>query len=418
MRVKFLSALLVASLFLACKDHPKHQEVGPHDHDQMAVQPIENPSKGNSKLPRLFSNGTNLFLSWVTQVDTTALLNYSYLQDGQWTPVTEITRGTDWFNNWADFPVIAEANGNILATHLQKSDTATYSYDIKLNLYNGKTGKWKKDFILHTDGTKSEHGFVSVRPYVADSFFVSWLDGRETDGKGHGVGAMTLRGALVFEDGTVDYDTLLDKRVCDCCPTSAAIGENDALLVAYRDRSEDEIRDISVVRWDKNDGWQQPITLGNDNWKIAGCPVNGPAMDSSGSSVAVSWFSAASGEGDIFVAFSKDSGKTFGNSFRIDGADATGRVDLVMLNDKEAAVIWMQPQEEEEVILLMKINDHGYTELPITIAKTASSRSSGFPQLELAGDNLYVAWTVDHEDGTQSIETAAVPVHALNSMSH
>ena len=163
------------------------------------VQTFKNPVEGNSSLPRLFSNDDKLFLSWVEKKDTLTTLNLSVFENGSWKASEEIISGSDWFVNWADFPSIAEVNGNILTSFLQKSASGTYTYDVKLNLYNAKTNTWKKNFILHKDGTQSEHGFVSIRPYAADSFLIVWLDGRETVGKGHGGGQMTLRAAIVLK---------------------------------------------------------------------------------------------------------------------------------------------------------------------------------------------------------------------------
>lgn len=404
--------LLMLVVFAACKNEA-NKEVTPAEENTTIVQLLENPAEGNSKLPRLFSNGTELYFSWVTHEDSTDILNYSLLNNSNWQPVTEIVRGNDWFTNWADFPVIAENNGHILTSYLQKSASGTYTYDVMLNLYNAETKSWKKGFILHDDGTQSEHGFVSIRPYVGDSFFITWLDGRETVGKGHGGGQMTLRGAIVFKDGTIDYDTLIDERVCDCCPTSAAIGTNDELIVAYRDRSSNEIRDISIARWEKEAGWIKPFSLGNDQWKIAGCPVNGPAIDAHESFITAAWFTAAKGEGDILVSFSEDNGETFSRSYRVDAGNATGRVDVSAYSNEEAAVIWMQPKGDKEVINLMKINKHGYTGHPIEISETSAERASGFPQMELVGDMLYLAWTHMAPDDITRIKMAKVPLSEL-----
>jgi hypothetical protein len=205
---------------------------------------------------------------------------------------------------------------------------------------------------------------------------------------------MTLRAALVFEDGTIDYDTLLDERVCDCCQTTAAIGPDDEILVAYRDRSEDEIRDISLVRWDKKSNWSEPKSIGNDQWKIAGCPVNGPSMDAIENSVGLAWFTGVDDEGKVNVSFSDDAGVSFGNVTRIDAGAATGRVDITWINESEAAVIWMEPKGEEELIQLVVVSKTGAVGLPITIATTSAERSSGFPQLERVGQTLYVAYTL------------------------
>jgi len=113
------------------------------------------------------------------------------------------------------------------------------------------------------------------------------------------------------------------------------------------------------------------------------------------------------------VAFSEDNGAHFGHAFRIDVGNATGRVDIVMINEEDAAVLWMEPNGEQDVIQLMKINKHGYTKPPIVVSSTAASRASGFPQLELVGDQLYCAWTLVHEQNKQ-IKTATIAVSDLD----
>ena len=120
---------------------------------------------------------------------------------------------------------------------------------------------------------------------------------------------MTLRAAIVFEDGTIDYDTLIDERVCDCCQTSGTMTSSGP-VITYRDRSDEEIRDMSVVR-KVNGSWSAPAAINNDEWEITGCPVNGPRMTSFSNGLAVAWFTAAGGKAQVKVAFSDDSGASF-----------------------------------------------------------------------------------------------------------
>ncbi|MCH9661241.1 MAG: hypothetical protein K0U54_10065 [Bacteroidetes bacterium] len=410
-----ISILIACFAFLvSCKQIEDKKEVVP---GITIVHAIENPSGSDSQLPRLFSTGEDLYFSWVEKIDSTHVLKYAgYTPDGdlqEWWNETEIISGKDWFVNWADFPAIAvNKRGDVLTNFLEKSANGTYTYDVKLNLYNVESHLTKKNFILHDDGTQSEHGFVSMRPYAANSFMVTWLDGRDTVGKEHGGGQMTLRGALVFEDGTIDYDTLLDERVCDCCQTATAIGANDRIIVAYRDRSEDEVRDISVVYWTMEDGWSTPKTVGNDQWQIAVCPVNGPSMDAFGDNIALAWFTAADEEGAVNVSFSRDGAESFDQVLRIDSGNATGRVDITMLSPTEAAVLWMEPKGDEEVVQLVKVMADGTKGSPIEISKTSSERASGFPQLERVGDRLFVAWTIVGEN-TSHIEMAFVSLDQL-----
>ena len=81
---------------------------------------------------------------------------------------------------------------------------------------------------------------------------------------------MTLRAATLDHVGTLYGETLLDERICDCCQTSAARTAN-GIVVAYRDRSDEEIRDIAVVRW-QNGIWSVLQTVHEDRWHILGWP--------------------------------------------------------------------------------------------------------------------------------------------------
>ena len=128
--------------------------------------------------------------------------------------------------------------------------------------------------------------------------------GHDMEGEHEAGGAMTLRSAIVNGKGIISQRTELDNRVCDCCQTSATMTTNGPVVV-YRDRSEEEVRDISIVR-NVNAKWTQPQTVGLDNWKIAACPVNGPSVDAIDNTVAVAWFTVTKGIGDVRVVFSQD----------------------------------------------------------------------------------------------------------------
>ena len=97
--------------------------------------------------------------------------------------------------------------------------------------------------IPHTDGINAEHGFVSLLPTPEGKTFAVWLDGRHT--KKEEINAMTLRSAEIDKDGKLSNEVELDGRVCDCCQTGATWTKKGPIVV-YRDRSEDEIRDIAI----------------------------------------------------------------------------------------------------------------------------------------------------------------------------
>ncbi|WP_347374842.1 hypothetical protein [Aequorivita sp. Q41] len=400
--------------FVSCKNE-KEITLSETKQTNETVTPLANPTFGNTALPRLFAASDHLFMSWVEKRDTLSVLYYSSLKNGKWAKPFEVNSGEDWFINWADFPVIAENNGAILISYLQKSANGKYTYDIKLNLFSAETQTWKKNIILHNDGTASEHGFVAVVPNGKSSFYAIWLDGRNTTGghdshKSHDAGAMTLRGRLVHADGTMQPDVALDARVCDCCQT-AMTTINDAPVLVYRDRSADEIRDISLIGL-FDDSFSASKTVHADNWKLPGCPVNGPAIASYENNIAVAWFTAANDNPRVQLAFSTDKGKTFGAPIQINSSETLGRVAVAMVSKTTAIISWMETIGEETLIQAMRVSLDGTKGFPVTISKTSFERSSGFPQLAVVENKIYAAWTMVEGDKS-TIKTASFSVEAL-----
>ena len=369
-----------------------------------------------SSLPVLSSDGSNLIFSWLTMVDdSTAELSYAYLEDGKkWSSQLPITRGKDWFVNWADFPAIVHNKGNLLSHILQKSGGGKFSYDVKLNVLPKGESQWKTGLPLHVDSTFTEHGFVSSVAYSDSSFFVSWLDGRNTgnggsEHSGHS-GAMSIRAAEVGLDGRVIWDELLDAKTCDCCQTTSAVTDLGP-VVLYRNRSDREIRDIAITRL-VNGEWTEPKIIHPDGWVIAGCPVNGPKVAALGNTLLVGWFTAPNEVPQIKFAFSSDSGGVFGTPLTLEGKGIIGRVDVALLDSQTGIVSWMEMLEEGTYLLAARISLDGKFNSPVKISKIDPGRKSGFPQMELHGDRIYFAWT-ELSSETSSVRTAFLPVEAF-----
>lgn len=358
-------------------------------------------SSKNGGEPNLFvSENDEVYLSWVEYLNGSIdIFLFSKLENNQWAKPNEIARGSNWFVNWADFPsmVAYQNNNQHLAAHwLQKSAEGTYDYDVRIaqSQDGGKT--WGKSFIIHRDSIAAEHGFTTMMPLSNNRIFATWLDGRNTknspseDGHGHH-GAMTLRAAEFDIDGQIFEEAELDNRICDCCQTDVAMTA-DGMVVVYRDRSEHEIRDISIVR--KVDGeWTTPHTIHADNWEIAGCPVNGPAVDALESTVAVAWFTAAHSQPSVKVAFSKDDGQTFETPLKIDNGNPLGRVDVILISEKEALITWVENKEDIAEIRTQRISPKGRIGDSFLLTQTSPSRSSGFPIMAKVNNRIYLSWT-------------------------
>ncbi len=408
--INFFKILIILLVLTSCKE--KKNTISVEN-----IISIESPTEPGSKQPYLFANGDELVMSWTQKVnDSMFTLNYSELTKNKWSKPAEIVSGDNWFVNWADFPAIAKKNDNLAVHFLQKSAESTYAYNIHLMVSNTNGDTWSNDFALHTDSTNTEHGFVTLLPFKEDSFFVTWLDGRNTGGGGHdddhsSNGAMTIRAARVMPTGHIVDDTLVDGKTCDCCQTSAAITPKGPIIV-YRDRSDKEVRDIYISRL-LDGSWTIPKPIHNDNWVINGCPVNGPKAASYENTLAVAWFTAANTTPKVNISFSNDSGSNFDTPIQIDNGKPIGRVDVALLDKDNALISWIESTKDAAEIKVIKVNSNGTKQQPVVITTLSAARSSGFPQLEIVNDMVYIAWN-NIVDNQSNIEIINVKINVFN----
>ena len=253
---------------------------GQRTHSEVLVGEIDSPAGLRSSVPNLVrGDDGKVYLSWI-EVDAAAnpTLRFSVWQGAGWSRARTIAAGEDWFVNWADFPSMAAlADGTLAAHWLVKSGPDTYAYDVNIVLSRDGGESWSDPIVPHRDGVQTEHGFVSMVPLTAQRLGVFWLDGREMVGEGHaGGGDMALRFTTLDADGTLGPEQVVDSRVCECCQTDAVRTAAGDVIAVYRDRSPLEVRDIGIARL-SDGGIGDSEILHADNWRIKGCPVNGPA---------------------------------------------------------------------------------------------------------------------------------------------
>lgn len=360
---------------------------------------VDSPAGPSSELPYLSTGQEGeILLSWVehTGPGDSVSLRYAAWEDGEWGEAREIAAGDDWFVNWADYPSVVGSGGNAAAAHwLHKVPGNTYSYNVNISMKSG--GGWTPPVTPHDDGTATEHGFVSMIPGGDGSVLALWLDGRRTAGRADDQyfdleKAMTLRSALIGPDGAVSAGQRVDSAVCDCCQTDLAAIPGGA-IAAYRDRAPGEIRDIAVSRY-LNGTWSKGRVVHADGWKIGGCPVNGPALASSDSTVVLAWYTGADDQKRVRAAVSRDAGRTFGPPVELNMGTPLGRVDAAITSNGKIFVSWMERQEEgEEATFTVREISGGDPSPPLTVAGMDPSRSSGFPQMTASGTRLLFAWT-------------------------
>jgi hypothetical protein len=375
-----------------------------------AIERLSSPAGPNSAQPQLSSSARGLLLSWIERDGEKATLRFAERTGDAWTAPRDVASGTDWFVNWADVPsVVGLASGELVAHWLQKSGADTYAYDVRLS-YSKDDGKtWSASFTPHSDGTKTEHGFASLFQMPGAGLGLAWLDGRAMkpggshDAHGADAGAMSVRFATFGRDWKRTSEMPVDLRVCECCPTTAAI-TSEGPIVAYRNRTEDEVRDIFISRLEKGK-WTEPTAVHADAWKIAACPVNGPMLSARGRDVAVGWFTAQGDQPRAFVAFSKDVGRTFGAPIRLDDVGSLGRVDVELMPDGSAVASWIEFANQRAQFRFRRVDPSGTKSPAVTVSGLAGGRASGYPRIGVSGDQMIFAWT-ESDSGRAQVQTA------------
>ena len=362
-----------------------------------AIETLATPAAANSAQPQLSVSGRDVLLSWIERDGARATLKFAERTRSGWTPPRTVASGEDWFVNWADVPSVVRLSDGSLAAHwLQKSGSDTYAYDVRLAYSSDDGQTWSSSFTPHHDGTQAEHGFASLFEIPGRGLGLVWLDGRSKD-------AMSIRFGAFDRKWTQTADMPIDVRVCDCCPTAAAM-TSDGPIVAFRDRSDDEIRDISVSRLEAGT-WTAPRAVNADGWKIPACPVNGPMLSARGRNVVLAWFTAAGDQGRAFAAFSRDAGRTFGSPIRLDDGGSLGRVDVELLDDGSAAASWIEFADQRAQFRIRRIDPAGGRGAFTTVSGLEGTRASGYPRLARYGDELVFAWT-ESRDGELRVQTA------------
>jgi hypothetical protein len=390
---------------------------------EFAIQRFALPSGGDVGQPSVAVDSREGFVvTWQERHADRAALWYAVIDhEGREVRRAQIAAGANWFVNWADFPsVVVLDNGDWMTHWLEKSAGSTYAYDVKLVRSRDRGRTWSAPMTPHRDGTRTQHGFVSLVPIRNDEVLVVWLDGRrgaastsESNDHAHheDEGPMTLRSAVINRAGERREERELDASTCSCCQTDA-VRVGDRVVVVYRDRTASEIRDIAHMTRDQSGAWSPPAVVHADGWRIEGCPVNGPALAANRTRLLVVWPTGASGSMDIRYAIGPTGGR-FSAPFSLSpGEQSLGRLDAAPWRSGYL-VSWIGKAGGDAGLMLAAIDAGGALRQRVSVANVPMARISGNPRLATFGDRALLAWVQPDASGKNRQLTAALIVPAV-----
>lgn len=256
---------------------------------------------------------------------------------------------------------------------------------------------------LQASGAVGDRGWHALALDQTGAAHVMWLDhrglaaARDTSHGHHEAAAidgvaMARASGLYYarEDrGQSTTERELVKGVCYCCKVALATGPDKTLYAAWRHVYPGNIRDIAFLA--SSDLGRTFDTAGRvsvDEWQLAGCPDDGPAMAVDGEgTVHVVWPTVMSGptpEGAVFYASSRD-GRTFSPRVRVPtlGSPRPMHPQIVVAGNGRVTVAWDEVLDGQRhaAVRTISFDEAGQPLFGATTRLDPTSTPSSYPVL-------------------------------------
>ncbi len=427
-RLKFVivCSVLIASVLSSCRKAPP----------DLVVHFESSPMAAESLVPQLTPlSGERTLLSWQRPLPGGGYAFQMAVKNGaHWSEVRTIAGGPELSMFTADLPAVATLAGTKLLAYWEVKDEREgdhYATTIKTAISSDEGRSWVPTPTPYGEALAGQHSFLSWFG-TKKGIGLLWLDAsarsqmrhalmQKQDGKKDSdLGSVGLRYAALNVEGKVEQEQFVNPITCECCPTGAAITERGPVVV-YRGRQEapgtlpsevrgyrPTVRDIYIAR--QEDGvWRTPRLVHEDHWVINACPDNGPSVAASANHVVVAWWTRSKNQPKVLVAFSSDSGDSFGPPFRIDSENGEGQVTIALLSDGRSAVVgWL----ENGGTWARYVRVSGAMSRPVLLG--ASPHHSRLPRWLLNHDgSVTAAWT-SKKNGSPYVAMSRIELHHMD----
>lgn len=395
------TTLATALLLPGCQRSPPPVAPTAATHADHAPRPWQLPTSPAAAQPALVATTDGrVLLSWIDSTPGRRnALQFAAWDGGTWQSAPRtIVVGDSLLVDASNPPqLMATADGALWVQWIQKNGDAANALQLSRSLDGGFD--WSAPLQVSTAARGTELGSAVLWPQSRTEAGMAWLDGNPPAGGAQAAplpqaAVDTVLRAAVFDANLRRSSASdVDPRACDCCRVAAAMTTRGAVL-AYRDRSASDIRDIAVTRFESGH-WTKAVPAHADNWKMTGCPVNGPAIAGRDTAVVVGWYTGAGQQPRVQLARSSDAGDSFGAPVVVDRGDGVlGRV-AVGLDASQAWVLWLREDAGGQSLWLARYTPDLSRQLQRVKIATLQGRGlvTGYPQLALQAGNAYVVWT-------------------------
>jgi hypothetical protein len=257
---------------------------------------------------------------------------------------------------------------------------------------------------VNDDERPASHAMHSLAVAADNRVYMAWLDERNVAPAMEQMPGMNQKtmehkepNSEVFfaasKDGgrTFSPNRRLAGEICPCCKTALLAAPDNRVYVSWRQVLPGDYRHIAVAAsMDGGESFAPSKIVSDDDWKITGCPVSGPALVLAGdNALRVAWYTAGErGSAGLYWAESRDNGQTFSERRALASGQVRGNPQLLADRQNNLFAVW-ESDDKEPRILSVRLGDDGAATEGTPLADSAE-----LPALALAGDDILVGYIV------------------------
>jgi hypothetical protein len=290
--------------------------------------------------------------------------------------------------------VLTRKDGSLVAVFSNRGDAnGKRTTDIQLSTSTDKGLTWTTPKSVDSDPTPCVRGFFDAVLLPNNEIAIAYLKDVAGSTK-HEERNLRL---VLTQNGSFLPERIIDPVVCDCCNISLLVDANGALNVYYRDNN-DDIRDMAqMTSTDNGLTFSRPKIVFEDNWKIAGCPHNGPFSTTYGKGTLVSWFSGS--DTDKGVRFVTQDGKRLALA-----NDASARNGNVAAQGNKAVFMWDQTKGELPLIAYRTLTGEQLSDTKWLTESVNGTNASGL----VLDNQMVVAYEVRNANKRNGLKVSRV----------
>ncbi len=356
----------------------------PATSQSLSSSPFPNPAGAESLQPNwsLTPDG-GVVLNWTeASKDGSYSLRYAVRRGDSWSQPVTIAAHRHFFRHPAEVPEVMEtAGGHWLAHWVENQESSDAEFVYVSSSADGT--HWTTPLMAHRDHSPVQHGLVSMIENPGGGASLFWLEALKGED-----GPVYLMRTVVDASGKEVSEERLDDDVCACCPTAVA-KTTKGLVLAYRDHTPKDIRDIAILRLE-NGHWSTSKIINPDNWQIDACPINAASIAARGDHVAIAWYTAAHDSSQVKIVFSSDGGVTLSKPVVVSTGHAYGYASVVLDDSGNATVSWLEQGSGGTRVLVRAVTSAGAPGPVLQIAKGEKSEL-GYPKLVRSAKDTFIA---------------------------